>query len=86
MAIHKALKIKASSYIKASKLIKTLLLTPVAAIMNFANKTLPGVSTLASIKNRKSIVWTVSGPNLVLLEESEPNSPFDTLTALIKNI
>jgi hypothetical protein len=28
------------------------------------------------------MVWATSGPNLVLLEESEPNSPFDTLTAL----
>jgi hypothetical protein len=28
------------------------------------------------------MAWTTSGPNLVLLEEYEPNSPFDALTAL----
>ena len=34
---------------------------------------------LAPVKNVKSMSWATSGPNLVLLEESEPNKTFHVL-------
>ena len=40
------------------------------------------VPVLAPVKNRKSMVWATYGPNLVLLEESEPNSSHSALTSL----
>jgi len=37
---------------------------------------------MAAGKNVNHMVLSTSGPNLVLLEESEPNSPFIALTLL----
>jgi len=37
-------------------------------------------------KNANHMALSTSGPNLVLLEESEPNSPFIALTALIISV
>jgi len=40
------------------------------------------VMILAPGNNVNPVVLSTSGPNLVLLEESEPNSPFIALTRL----
>ena len=40
------------------------------------------VPVLAPVKNQKSMVWATYGPNLVLLEESEPDSSYNALTSL----
>ena len=36
---------------------------------------LRGAPVLAPGKNQKGMLWAASGPNLVLLEEFEPNTP-----------
>jgi len=46
-----------------------------AAILYFAKMAAREAPVLAPIKIPNSMTWATSGPNLVLLEESEPKYP-----------
>ena len=52
-----------------------------AATLNLPIWRLQGSLVLVPFKNRKRMAWATFVPNLVLLEESEPNTIYVVLTA-----
>ena len=46
-----------------------------AAILEFVNMAAREAPVVTPVRNPNSMTWAISGPNLVLLEESEPKYP-----------